>query len=700
VSSLKNALPSVAAVVKLGAAADLLRGLRPVWFDRPRGLSPFFAPSAEPFRTFDLETAPGVALSDAGWNELGLSLHGDVASLIDALFDYRVLPFAPHSPGFVIPARELMLPRDRRDSSLATLGSLLGLDLAEHAGSGCGFLLLKMRRPLAEHRYEALASDLSRRMSVAEYWTAEARNAMGRLRVTRRIIDGADREAIISEAQAARYLEYFGRFGTHFVSRVEMGDLLLQVFAIHPARHASLRNIFRAEAGGVSAAGVQALGFRSYLGLDWVASQGRIVSVGDNPLLAASLAAGDWHDGEFVRGDSLLEALTARPAVTRALAAGSRVPSAIALDFAPQSSLMEVFRADAWKRLLKGAMLQRFGGGINIPRAHLPSAQVVPVRTLPRPEVRTADSLVRFDVVAEYRSGSTTQLAGRRVVLGAHRVDAGAEGDRVPILRLEEAALEDFEFIAGSMHGALFVLDATGECRDTICEGFRFTSDPAHPHRAVLRLTPSAEVSGSLSHLIEGAWAWMEPLLLHPAAADFARGFFEWVAAFWGDDSSQKEGTMRALNLARITTPSNENANIKAPPAALLAFAHDVAVRALRAHVEVRDPQTAPEATLEACSSDFARLTDRGEKLMGSENIISAPFSVLADESFSGFATVRHLHEGGRLLNVLLRLFAALEESATPEGFDLAAVAQALVVAAQKKCDQLAVSSRVKASET
>jgi ElaB/YqjD/DUF883 family membrane-anchored ribosome-binding protein len=618
VSSPKITLPSAAPVLQLGAAADLLRGLRPTWADPTRDLGPFFAPLAQPFRTFDLASAPAIVPSSGiAWSGPVLSVHPDTGSLLDAIFAYRVLPFARPSPGFDIPARTLLLPSEGRGAALATLGAFLGLDLAAHAAAGAGFVLLKMRRVVAEHVHEAMAAGTGRRISIDDYWTAEARNAMRRLRVTRRIINGPDRQAVVSESQVGRYLDYFHRFGTHFVTRIEMGDLLLQVLALHPARSQAFTDFWQREAGGACITGVQALAFRAHLGPRWVASRGRIVSVGDNPALTASLRAGDWHDGEFAHSDSLLEALTRGPAFTRALAVGSGAPGAIAIDFAPQSSFMEVFRADAWKRLLKGAMLQRFGAGISIPPARLPPVQPVPTRDLPRGELRIANTLVRFETVVEYGASTTLQLPEARVLLCAYRVNVSPQAGQLPIIRLEQATLDDFEFIAGAMHDALFTIEAAGNRHDTICEGFRFATDPADPSRVVLRETPSAQHCLRLAPLIESAWPWMEGLRWHPGAADFARGFFEWLAAFWRGDTARQPARVRALYLARVKSFLSDSVPRGfVEPAALFSLAHDVLARAIRARVELRDPATAPEAELHACASDFAGLADRAEKLL------------------------------------------------------------------------------------
>src|SRR5205085_7907262 len=161
------------------------------------------------------------------------------------------------------------------------------------------------------------------------------------------------------------------------------------------------------------------------------------------------------------------------------------------------------------------------------------------------------------------------------------------------------------------MQGALFVVDATGERRDTICEGLRFTDDPANPHRVTLRVAASMKECGPLAHLIEGAASWMEALRWEPAAADFAQGFFAWLAVFWRDDAEHKPGRVRALYFARIKGRLSEApSRNRVEPAVVLAFAQKVLARTLRAHVELRDPQTSSEAILEACSNDFARLAD------------------------------------------------------------------------------------------
>ncbi len=595
-------------------AANLLHGYRPEWSE-DKNAAGFFSPRSEPFVTPPGEQAPVPAMRETAWSEPELSLHRNVKTLLGAIFDYRVLPFLPGSADFDIPAGELLLPPERHTSTLASLGARVGVDLAAHDAAGGGFALVKMRRVVGAHLHEALHSGLSRRIRLDHYWSAPAKHAMARLRVARRIVRGADREAVITQDHVSRYLDYFYQFGTHFVSRIEVGGLLLQIFAVQPRRFGALENLLRRETGGSRVTGAHALGFHSYLGPEWMTARGSIVSIGDDPVVTASLVAGAWHEPRFARGESLLAPRT--PAIARALQGRFSSPAAIAVDFASQSIFMEVFRADAWKRLLRGALLQRFGPVLRIPPSRRMAVPRV-AKSILGSAYWAGNNFVSFAPVISYRTPSVVALPGSQVLLGAYQVEVESKEAGLPVLQLEQAAFDNFAFAAGAMRDALCVTKTETREWETLCELFRFATrtDEDELPRIVVRDAPPPEALQPFAKMIQHAATWIHALRWHPGGEEFARGFFEWFAGILRDNTETHYASVQALGLARLCDFGTDCLPLL-DLEKLRALCHDVVALATRSPREECANNAGGNTVSGSSTADFARMAARAEDLLG-----------------------------------------------------------------------------------
>lgn len=206
----------------LGSAVNLLEGLRPAPVT-DRG-HPFPLAPQQPFRPLDLDAAD----PEAPWQAPTLSFCRDLGELVDALFDYRVLPFqADGGRPFRLPASSLILHGAARHTALVELGSLLGLEIRPDEG----YLLLGVRRKAGDFLHEAEKGGIGRFIAIKDYWTAAGRHAMARLRTSGKTNGKTNGEAPLSARQAQRYLDYFYAFGTHFLSRIVVGQAFSRSFA-------------------------------------------------------------------------------------------------------------------------------------------------------------------------------------------------------------------------------------------------------------------------------------------------------------------------------------------------------------------------------------------------------------------------------------------------------------------------------------
>ena len=545
--------------LKIGTAVNLLFGLRPSWSNGSDCGCPFSIAPNEPFVT----TAPDLQSLDTGacWEPPTLSLHDDFEELTQAIFNYRVLPLPGDSDRFEIPACSLMLHRDSPDRTLKDLGNTLGIS-TESLKTG-GFILLKMRRVIGECFHDVQRGGIGHVIRLKNHWTLDGRKAMCRLRVTEKIDDGEQRDAFVSANHTGRYIDYFHEFGTHFVSRIEYGDMIYQILACKPDRYRHLKKTCLREAGNTLVSGHLVQGFISFMGRDWIAEYGGIKSASGDRALTQSIEAGEWHE-HSVKADCLLTpALQGSVASAKFLSRFNQL-AATGLDFAPQSPFMGVYRACACKRLLKGAFLHKFTSGI----AYAPqrNAQACDQKRLFGsslcPSLTEASDACHtsFSIASDVET-LNVPVNSRNFILFSGRIFAGHESGKVPVLRLCDEAFANYEFVVGAMKGALFVTNQDNTRHETIIDGLRFASVDAPDGLACIKVISDSQRASPqtlerLECLIAGSIYVAEALLYSPInhsdCVARAREWLEWLVKLLPDEKRWHALRVRAMLLHRI----------------------------------------------------------------------------------------------------------------------------------------------------
>ncbi len=579
------------APLRLGLAADLLRGLRPVRPSRSAGAdtdaAPFSLPPRAPFETFPIEPPTAAELAAAAWEEPELSLHDDLESLLGAVFPHRLAPFEPGAVDFPLPPPGRLLLASAAAAKDAAASLALDLDAAPPAAA---YLLLRLRRPVVERLHDAERGGVARYLRVQNFWTREGLHAMGRLRVAGRVAEGAARSARLAPRQAGRYLDYFATHGTHLITRVLLGTELVQVLAPRPERLAALRGLWRREVGGAAPArGALALGLRRHLGSEWLAARGAIVSADGEPVAA------EWRDehGE----PCLFSPLRREPGHIARLLERHHAAVPLALGFTPQSTFMETFRADAWKRLLKGALLQRFGPASDVARASRPcGAGGTPALRRNTGETPTPPPPAVFAFHRTLAPDAPPPADASGGVLWAFRLDAASEPEAVgeaPVLRVAAERLADLELSAAEMRGSFILENRAGDERHAVHDGFRFCSPPAVPGAPLVALhgdtrAPSAAALARLSPPVVAALPLAAARLLEPAEEEPARAGLEWLGEIWRDVPERRADRVRVLLLARAPRPEPPP---PLPAARVASLAARIVALAGRLRLELRDPR-------------------------------------------------------------------------------------------------------------
>ena len=488
--------------LELGRTADVLQGLRPAWDPRRTGGSPLVAPPVQALTTY-----PAVPdeTEDAAWGMPTVSLHRDAESLAGAVFGHRV----------AFGAGELRLGAVMRGGAERFLGldALLGSD-----PSVGGVMLVRVARPAGESRHEAFSLPprvFDRRVHV----TRAGRRAEARLRPgPRPRAPGAPR---LTARTAQQYLDHAHEHGTHFVSAVRHGNVLMQAFAYERRAFAAL-----VEAAGHGA--VATLACAPFAGPPLASAAGPIVALNPDPEIDAMIARGDWHD-ERTGVDSLLAGFADRPADVCARLEACRAAGPVALELTPLGQFLEFYRAGNWTRLVGGALRQRFGvpapqppgapdtldGLLLPPRAGSYHERLTGRHLAALPESRTI-----LTQILDLREGGRVPVAGERVTLAARTILAAGElvvGD-------------GFSLVADRVEETLGLVDRSSGRRRTVVDGFVLGNAPDGRVRVEAAAHQPARVDG-LEPLLALSLRTAERLLSHGGrAAGGGLAHLDWVA--------------------------------------------------------------------------------------------------------------------------------------------------------------------------
>jgi len=544
--------------LRLGDPVNILDGLSPGWYGHEESIRVFAPVSHAPLVAFPL---PDQAPTPGLWDGPRVTLHDSLPALVDALFDYRVIPSRDNPGQRPLPPSTLTRGRCPIAAMAGSIADLLGIDLARPDIGG--FVLLELHRDDADHRHDVERGGNAVRGRLEQYWTREGRHAMARLRWDGENVDpDGRRRAFVTQRQVSRYLDYFYDRGTHFVARVGLGQRIFQVLVCRADRYGFLREFWQRETGGaVPATGPLAISFVQFTGPDWISSRGKLTSIGDEPELARSVQQGAWRTNGPENAAILLAPFARSPRAAAALLDRFDGCAATRVELLSQGYLMGESRVQAWQQVLNGALLQRYGVPAGQPaqgatgsscchlfgftprRAAFLDGHVMLLRdcldTDDLSTVRSAEvrQIQAVGLCLALNSGSPVDLPGQRTALLAFRTETSDTGGNVPVVRVADEAFSQFELSTGDMRGALVVTDRSESRRETYYRGLRFgfdgsgrvigKDDPRQPSDALLR-----DGRGLLESSLDMAEALLA--LAEAGSTGLARGHLAWVAAIIG----------------------------------------------------------------------------------------------------------------------------------------------------------------------
>lgn len=335
----------------LGDPVDLWAGLKPRF---PDWGSPWRRPPGRLLRPEIPEIPSGEPVL---WDEPILSFHDSVPGLLSHLFDYTVTPMVRLDGPQEVTAGALMAGQ-----SLAGLEDRLTFPLSERreAGSDVAYLLVRLQGQRGTRYYTPDWQGLNRKLRILHWLTPEGRHALARLRLRGMRHEGVEFFGDITARLANRYLGMFEGFGTHVVRSIRYGACLFQVFEVAAKAVPVVREAIVGDSGSCPVRGPAAFGLSHFTRSPWVTRGSPILSVGDCSGAQAVTQDPLWRDGS---GPACLLSSRARALPDRTAVLDRMVAcSPVAVSFSCQALSLEDFRADAWARIMRAGLCQRFPG--------------------------------------------------------------------------------------------------------------------------------------------------------------------------------------------------------------------------------------------------------------------------------------------------------------------------------------------------
>lgn len=347
--------------LRLGMSTNVLAGYDPSWLSAPHAHGLFETPS-QPL----LEDEAEAPETRGNWSYPVITLHEDAEDLLNELFPARIQNpgLATEEVGFS--SGTLLLRDADRAQALKQLQTLTGVDLSSE---GRGYALVRLYRKDTTQIHASGQSGIlvhahpvnpDPELGVQDTF----RQGLARLRPCLGDANQFDPKKL-DEVIVQEYLGFYGNYGTHFVSAIEMGNCIFQVFAYDADRFARVKTAMASTMNSFK--DEKAANFAYYTTsakkgtFGYAAEIGNVVSFGDAKAFRKSLTEKLWMENEWAKADSIFAMFNGGSKVMPAdldLLFKESVP--VRYQLTTLTLFSETQRRGAWNRILSGAMVQKF----------------------------------------------------------------------------------------------------------------------------------------------------------------------------------------------------------------------------------------------------------------------------------------------------------------------------------------------------
>ncbi|MGZ3457385.1 MAG: hypothetical protein ACXU86_02650, partial [Archangium sp.] len=353
--------------IRIGQAAYLTRGLNDNWSPADGRLDILYTPPKPPLEM--TEVAPPE--ERGAWGHPVITLHDNAQSLLTELLPYKVVSPSAELDATRLPAGALVLGAARNPAALATLSQTIGVDLSN---PDFGYALVKLSRNDGEVSHPSHVGEplvYSRpRVPSAYGITKDFHSAMSRLHFAgMQVPDGWGDRYDMKAVQNT--LKFQRTYGTHYVSKVAVGDTILQVFAYPSEKFERVKRAYANQPNKLS--GPDAANF-VYFTTDlnvgeygYVKEFGKILNLSNCKAFQSSQVEGKWLENAWSNKNSVFALFNpASPLTLDVLDRDFKDQAPTMVTLASMGVLIEYKRGLYWQRVLKAALAQKYEDAIHV----------------------------------------------------------------------------------------------------------------------------------------------------------------------------------------------------------------------------------------------------------------------------------------------------------------------------------------------
>ena len=301
---------------------------------------------------------------EATWSWPTITFHETTEDLISALVQVKLrkesFEDTPSEGGGVAswPAGALMLKgltAEEYNEVVQKLSSQLALDLT----AGWSYALVRRSRKVGTAIYKSYERGLFRnteRSSRPDFYAA--------LRDLEKL---GPQSTDVSKDGANGYIDLYYTYGSHFISMIEAGDSLFQVFAYGAEEFKKMVNYYADKPEYLT--GPLSPSFITYTvphngEYGYTAAIGTIACTSGDPELAKSLEEGLWLDTDFCGDNSMFTPFWTSGGMNINVALTTI--SVTWIELASLNAFAEYYRKLIWRRVFKGAMYAKYADGLGV----------------------------------------------------------------------------------------------------------------------------------------------------------------------------------------------------------------------------------------------------------------------------------------------------------------------------------------------
>jgi hypothetical protein len=600
----------ISAAVKLGITTNLLNGFNPAWDPSDPGTDGLFATQDQALQEQPIALNP----ESAEWGYPEIVLVDSAEQLLSVAFPYQVAYPRDETNAPDIDSGPLLISDADTVAAKQKLSDTLGVDLSKAA---YGYALVRMTRCVGSASHSCFAGTVIPVPNPVNPLPVLGVQGGFRSNMTR-LRHGLDRAGQfqpgnISVSEANQYIEAFARYGTHFVSKVTVGDTIFQVFAYEADVFARIKKAYAD--GGNPLSGPGATSFVYFTSsaksgaFGFVSEYGKILSLAGSRAVLDSVAKGEWNESVYAETDSIFAPFEPNDGFDYgAMNQLFTDDGPIRIELASLAPFAEHNRKLVWRRIFKSALVQKFPTGIrpNFVKddkrnfsAMIPDYDAGLLTTLATPTISTYKvrldlSEMQFVAASEARcfsmlanvlqqtSAESVEVPGTDVTLVAQVFDMQTTTQPAQ-LYLTDAAYDSLVIACDEFLGALCLRNSSGGKHKTIVDGLVYESQQGGANDRYT-VSVSADVraplnSGDLPQLIneiEFSLAFAEAVInnsrrSHPSPLCELMGtYLLWLGKLIPQDSDSPALAairLRAVALARVATDSEAGTFVPVLPA-------------------------------------------------------------------------------------------------------------------------------------